>query len=738
MRLPLQRLAALASASGAALLLWASRALAADPLPRLGGPVVLDGAPDEAAWRAIPPLPMLVYEPVWGSPLEQHTTVRVAYDDEHLYLAAELQDDLPHDVRSGSLYRDRYSGDDTVGLIVDSFDDDRNALWFYTTPAGMRADSTVLDDMASGQSDTSWNGYWESAARRTASGWSAEIRIPFSTLGFQARGGHVTMGLSVYRWLARTGTRHVWPPVPPRWARAYAKPSKLADVTLSGVRSRRAIYFTPYVLAGARARGDGGELERVLEAGADLRTNLLPNLTLDATVNTDFAQVEADDARINLGRFPLFFPEKRQFFLDRADIFAFAWERDNRLFHSRRIGLREGQPLRIFGGTRLAGRVGSWDVGVLDLKTAAPGGGLGENVTVTRVRHRAPGGGSSFGGMLTSRLTAGAGHNVVAAADADVRVAGDEFLTLKAAWSAAEGAPPEGSASAVARAGVATEDTEIGARGLLQWQRRSSRGLSYELALAGLGAAYRSDLGFEERGDVAFGGARATYLWLAPRGLPVSELWGEARGHAYRRNADGRVDSSLLEVSLNAETPTGHYAALIATRATEDVAEPFDAAGAAITPGRYAQEQLSLVAIGSDALRWRPALTLAYGSFYGGSLLSARGDVIINPNPHFDLGLQLETNAIRLGDGQRATTALGRVRVQLALDIHASLLALGQYNEADGSATLSARARYNLREGTDAWLVYDERRHVGRAALATSEALDSRALLVKLNYTFLP
>jgi hypothetical protein len=717
----------------ALLLASVSRAHAQISLPRLTGPIVLDGAPDEAAWRSVAPYPVIVYEPAWGSPLEQHTLIHVAYDDDYLYVGAELHDDRPEDVRSGSLYRDRYSGDDTLGLVVDSFDDNRNALLFYTTPAGMRADATIIDDMASGESDTSWNGYWDARARRTPYGWSAEMRIPFFTLGFQSRARRVVMGLGVYRWMARTGSRYVWPPVPPNWARGYARPSKLADVSLSGVQYRRAVYVTPYTLAGVRLEDPEGTpptRARVIEAGADLRTNLLPNLTLDVTVNTDFAQVEADDARINLTRFPLFFPEKRQFFLDRADIFAFSWERDSRLFNSRRIGLRNGRAQRIYGGTRLAGRVGEWDLGLLDLKTAAPeGGGFGENLSALRVRRRLPQSGSSYGAMFMSRLTEGRGHNLIAAADADVAMVGDEFLTLKAALAASAGTPPE------AQAPYQRAEQRAGPRGLVRWQRRSALGLGYEVELAGLGAGYRNDLGFEERADVSFAGGRANYLWLRGKGSFFSELWAETRAHAYRRNADGRIDSSRLEASFTAETPEGHYISLLASRTTEDVADPFDIALLRVLPGQYSLEQASLTASGADSLRWRPSLTLSYGGFYGGTLLGTTAALVINPSAHFELGLDIELNDLHLPNTQHQVTSLARARLQLALNTHASLMTLAQHNTVDGTLSVSARARYNLREGTDAWMVYDERRTDG---LGSGNDGKSRALLLKLNHTFLP
>jgi hypothetical protein len=176
---------------------------------------------------------------------------------------------------------------------------------------------------------------------------------------------------------------------------------------------------------------------------------------------------------------------------------------------------------------------------------------------------------------------------------------------------------------------------------------------------------------------------------------------------------------------------------LLASRTTEDVADAFDVAQLRITPGRYEVHQASVTASGADSLRWRPSLTVTLGGLYGGRLLGATGALVINPNAHFELGLDAEINDIHLPNAQHQVTSLARARLQLALDTHASLMTLAQYNQADGTLSVSARARYNLREGSDAWLVYDERR-TEQSGLGSAPAGQSRALLLKLNHTFLP
>jgi hypothetical protein len=724
------------------LLAGAAPSGATEALPRLPEPITLDGRPDERAWQAVAPLPMVVFEPVWGAAARQRTELRVAHDGKYLYVGARLFDDEPGEVRVGSLYRDRYSGDDAVGIIVDGFNDDMNALWFYATPAGVRGDAAISDDLITAAADWSWNGHWEAAAVQSEHGWSAEMRIPFSTLGFQAYGGDAVMGLSVYRWLARVGERQVWPAVPPRWARAFAKPSKLADVSIHGVRSGRAVYLSPYLLGGYERRPTAlrTESRRVwLEPGLDSRLAVTSNLTLDLTANTDFAQVEADDQQINLGRFPLFFPEKRQFFLERADIFSFGWEGDSRLFHSRRIGLRAGEPIRVYGGGRLAGRAGAWDVGLLDMQSDEPGAdGPGENLGAIRVRRRLAGNGSSVGAMLTSRL-ARQGRNLVSAIDADVRVVGDEFLTGKLAWSASSGRLPDGQEMPEIPADDRQQVT-WGSRWLLRWQRRRYEGLSYELTSAFSGADYRSDLGFEGRSEVASLGSGIGYVWLLPEGAAFSKVWLRGDGSGYRRNQDGSLESGQVAATLGLQAPLGHELSLTSRHDYEDVARPFRVARLEVPVGRYRMTQTNLL-LSPAPSGWsvRPGAGLFVGGFYGGHVRGGSASLVFNPSGHLELGVEYLLNAIRLGMGRAANTQLARLRLQLALDTHASLAVLAQYNDADEVRTINARARYHLAEGTDIWLVYDE----GRFSELTMDAplpvqRSSRAALLKLTYTWAP
>ncbi|HEY4612554.1 MAG TPA: DUF5916 domain-containing protein, partial [Bacteroidota bacterium] len=387
-------------------------------LQRINGNITLDGLSDEPAWEAITPLPMTMYLPVFEGQTTERTEIRVAYNDEYIYVSGRLYDSDPSGIRINSLYRDRYNGDDAFAIYLDTFNDNENALWFFTTPSGIRGDLAVSGDDEV-PANESWNTFWDVATTVTAEGWFAEIRIPLSSLRFRELDGKVVMGLTVTRFISRKNERVTFPAIPPKFS--FRKPSVAQDVVLRGIHSSKPFYVTPYALAGVSrtALRDGQSVgysyirDPRNELGIDAKYSLTDNLTLDATINTDFAQVEVDDQQINLTRYSLFYPEKRQFFQERASLFSFDQGDGNLLFHSRRIGLTDnGEPVRILGGGRLVGKVGDWDMGVIDMHTAPDGASaLSENFGVLRLRRPVFNEYSYLGGMMTSRVDKNGTYN---------------------------------------------------------------------------------------------------------------------------------------------------------------------------------------------------------------------------------------------------------------------------------------------------------------------------------------
>ena len=243
-------------------------------IPRLTGEIELDGVVDESAWEAVPPFAMTMYAPHYLGQLTERTEIRIAHDDRFLYVSGRLYDSEPEQVRVGTFYRDQYSGDDLFGVIIDSYNDYETAVWFAVNPVGVRQDRTLSNDaeFTTGMPmNWDWNSHWDVATTRSDEGWFAEIRIPFSTLGFQAPGGEVTMGLIAYRILPRKNERHTFPALDPGWGRlGFAKPSRAQRVVL---RERAAgpprWYVTPYsrgrIPADARARANRPDATRLAE-----------------------------------------------------------------------------------------------------------------------------------------------------------------------------------------------------------------------------------------------------------------------------------------------------------------------------------------------------------------------------------------------------------------------------------------------------------------------------------------
>jgi len=707
-------------------------------LVRLTEPIVFDGNVDEAAWDAVPTLPLTVYQPTYGGEATERSEIRVAYDDDYLYLAGRLYDSATGGGNVKTLYRDRYSGDDIFGIVLDSYNDHETAVWFTINPAGVRSDRTISNDaeMSAGMPmNADWNTFWDAVTVQNHEGWFAEMRIPFSSLGFQDDNGNVEMGLSVYRLIASKNERHIFPDIPPNWGfLSFAKPSKITRVSLEGVHSRSPVYITPYVLGGLSREAEldtvrasyGYDSDATRELGLDLKYNLTDNLTIDLTANTDFAQVEVDDQQVNLTRFSLFFPEKRQFFQERAAIFDFTTGGFSRLFHSRKIGLTDGQPVPIIGGARLIGRVGSTDIGVLNLQTARSDGLLSENFGVLRLRKQVFNSNSTVGGMVTSRVEEDGRYNAAVGVDGLIRMFGDEYVTLK--WASTFDTDDGSGISPVDRS-----------RLIARWERRRQNGLSYAADFIRSGGNYAPEMGFQMRNDFTFLQGNLQHVWLMEEGSPFFSVTVGTSALAYTRNGDNSVETGAVEPKLHFEFKNNARLELTAINSYESVREVFELSDNTEIPiGDYWFHGGTMRFQASRAKTFRPTFTASTGTFYDGWNVALQAEPAWNLSSHFEFSAAYQFNFIRFPDRQEELNAhLARVRLDVALDTHLSLSAFLQYSSTDDVASVNARLRYHFREGSDLWVVYDEgmntlRDGVGSPRLPLSQ---NRALLVKYTYT---
>jgi hypothetical protein len=681
-------------------------------IPATTASFTIDGVVDEPAWDELEPFPMTMYSPAFGGELTEETEIRITHDDRYVYMSARMYDSEPDQIRTNTFYRDRYSGDDLVAVIFDSYNDHETALWFVTNPSGARTDRTISNDaeFSGGMPmNEDWNSYWDVSTSQDDRGWYAEFRIPFSTLGFQSPDGEVTMGLILYRFIARKNERQVYPVLDPEWGgMAFAKPSRAQRITLREVEQSTPVYVTPYALGGVTQTPElksppdvpaaGWEIDRdpTTEIGADLKYSPTSNLALDLTLNTDFAQVEADQQQINLTRFALFFPEKRQFFQERASTFDFRTGGfTDRLFHSRQIGLDDGDIVRIYGGVRAVGRLGGMDYGFLNMQTSAHGDLSSENMGVLRLRQQVLNPNSAVGGMLTTRIGSHGQNNLAYGLDSQLRLIGDEYLLVR--WAQ-------------------TFDEEVNAEsafesGLIQarWERRREGGLSYHGEYRRVGADYLPRLGFQLREDFWYWGGNVQYKSFRDASSPFLNFGAGLIAGNFYRNSDGSAESRLVTPQLLATLRDGTEFTLSLNSSFESVQDSFDISDVFIPPGEYWFHQAEL----RMQLPWgdifRGDYTVSAGSFYDGTRLGAALNPVWNASRYLELGAGYEVNRLDFSDRDQATTVhLGRLNVQVALNTHISASTFLQYNGSDDLTSMNLRFRYHFREGTDLWVVYNE------------------------------
>ena len=730
-------------------------------IQRIQGPITLDGLSNEPAWEMIEPLSLTVYQPVYKGTPTQKTEIRIAYDDTYVYVAGRMYDTDLKGIRGNSLYRDEYAGDDTFAIVLDTFNDNENMLWFSTTPTGVRFDWAVANDAQisgdfRGAINSSWNTFWDTAAKITDEGWFAEIRIPFSSLKFQDNGGKVVMGMSAYRFISRLNERHMYPDTPPNWSMGWAKASMAQDVVFDGVYSKKPIYITPYLSGGSSFINELNEPETAYlsttdftrEAGLDLKYNLTSNLTMDLTVNTDFAQVEADDQQVNLTRLSLFFPEKRQFFQERAGIFEFGTGRVDRLFYSRRIGLDEdGNPVRILGGGRVVGRIGSWDIGMLNMQTDKSSTLPSENFGVLRLRRQIINPFSYAGGMITSRLGQDGSYNLAFGLDAILRPFGDEYLTVRIA-STVDDAPVldddsilEGDQEAHGESNNLFEASLFRA----QWERRTTQGLFYRYTTKRYGPTFNPELGFITRENIWANGGSLGFGWFGDENDWYRQISPSLSGSTILRNEDGSLESARVGTEFNIESKRGTRVSIEADFSYEDLAEDIEFPEDTSVPiGSYRFVGVEAARRGPNGRLFGIDSQVFAGTFYDGW----RVDLGVGPewaiSKHVQLEAEYELNIVRFPDRDQEFEAhVLRFRSQLALNTKVSLSTFVQLSSASDLVTTNVRFRYNFKEGNDLWLVYNEGANLDRFNEYNRDRnrpivpkVDNRLLLLKYTYTF--
>jgi hypothetical protein len=698
------------------------------PATRATGAITLDGVLDEGAWSSAPTAKNFIQnDPREGEPATFDTEVRMLYDDAALYIGVFARDDEPGEIIVNELRKDFNTGNgDSFQVVIDTFKDERNGYQFATNPAGAKWDAQMANEGR--ESNSNWDGVWDVATRIGEDGWYAEIRIPFRTLKFSPS-SQQTWGVNFQRRLRRLNENSYWSPV--QRIHSLSRVSMAGTIEgLQGIQPGNNFRIKPYALASSsRVAGRGSDGD--FDAGFDVKYGVTSGLTWDFTVNTDFSQVEADEQQINLTRFSLFFPEKRDFFLENSGIFQFGVanggggggggrqnpSQDMILFFSRQIGLSgDGSAIPILGGTRLTGRAGGFGIGVLNIQQQREGDSPATNYTALRVRRDVLSQ-SDIGVMLLNKETNGPHFNRVVGADANFRF----FQNLDVNLAGAKTFSPEGN---VAEAGD-------------DWYSKSSFNYnSNRLAVRGgyqtIGERFNNEMGFVPRrgvnnGELHIGGRfrpnwRWTRSWLR-ESYPhwQVENFSRREGGLESRYMDWHWpvtfhNSSFIEIGVNPNVEVIRDSFPINSRRN-----------IRIGPGRYEFNEYFVLANTNASAPISFNTRYSIGDFYDGYRRGYAVGTTVRANEHFNVSGNVQFNDIELPQGAFTTTLITG-RVNYFLNTKVFLNALLQYNT--DARQWSSNVRFNVihRPLSDIFLVYNERRDS-----RTGDMID-RALVAKMTY----
>lgn len=702
-------------------------------ITRITDKIILDGIIDEPVWNTIKPLQLLMFVPNAGQESSEKSEVYLAYDDEYFYVAAKLFDNEPDKIQAPTKKRDdTNASNDFFGLQLDTFNDNENGMGFYTTPTGIRTDGAVSNDGASG--NFTWNTFWDVATSQDNTGWFAEFRIPLSSLRFHD-GEKVTMGLILARLIARKFEFDTFPALPAKWGfDGINKVSLAQKIIFENIKRRNPIYVTPYFLGGLSKSFSLnenkniyiGKSEHEIEGGLDVKVGLTSNLTLDLTLNTDFAQVEADDQQINLTRFSLYFPEKRLFFQEQSAIFDYNFGGQTRIFYSRKIGLHDGKSVRILGGARIVGKISEWDVGFINMQTEKSEKLPSENFGVLRLKKQILNPYSYIGSIFTTRLGTNGSSNFVYGLDSKLRVTEDDELLVN--WSQCfDNTAPD------------YLPVFNFSRFRLGWERRSVNGIGLLINIVRRGNDFNPRIGFEMLKNYGGVAAKVKYGWIPEEHSSLQSHYIYQDGYVLLRNSDNSLltSSSSLGWGFNGKSGSTGECAVFVNR--ESIRDTFTISNKVIVPpkeytffglkGNYQTPPGDLLS---------SLFTLETGYYYDGFRFSLKAEPSWFVTPNIYLSGGYEFNWINFSNrNQELTSHILRIKLLATLHIAFSVSAFIQYNSVNKTIISNVRLRYNPKEGTDIYLVYnsDFNTNRDRETLMLPFYIN-QTILFKCSYTF--
>ena len=700
---------------------------------RTDEPPRIDGHLDELLWRRIEPIEQFVQ--VWpadGSPATERTEVRIAYDEDHLYFAFQNFDANPEGIRAKNLERGgRNDRDDHVYIGLDTYRDGRNAYLFEMNALGTQDDATVTDEGLTIDS-FSWDAVFRSETVIDDAGWSMEVAIPFRQLRFP-EGDDLSFGLMLSRMINRKNERVMWPRIGLGRGSSFGA---LATVSaygvlngLKGIRRGRNLEIKPYAITDVQTDRQTNAAnpalltqgEFALDAGVDLKYGITSSLTLDATVNTDFAQVEADNVQLNLSRFSLFFPEKREFFLERSGLFEHGNARSTQTFFSRRIGLED----QILAGARLTGQAGPVSIGALNIATGPQladflGSRMVNNAVVRARADVLPR--ATVGAIGTSLLSEQRTNNALGV-DGQVRFG---VNSLAEVWATQVWDADPALTSAAGHALVQLQDDTYGA----------------QASLTSVGSTYAPALGFVRRQDMRRATGQLLYRPLVSVAvLPFVRRLAFQTDGTYIEGQDGEVQTTSLAAEARVDFNRRDELAVSVERQFERLDAAFPIRPDVTIPAAdYAFTQIGLAGETDSSRPVYAQARASAGGFYGGDRVDLGATLGWRQSQHLALEGSLTRSDVDLPDGDFSATT---VSLSVLGAINRSLFArsLVQYDNFSRDLQANIRVNWIHTPGSDLFFVFN----TAYALSGEDDPLDprrnarllDRAAVLKLTYLVL-
>lgn len=686
-----------------------------------GEEIDIDGHLEEGAWqRAVASGNFIQREPDLGRPASQRTEFKILYDDRHIYFGVWAYDDEPQRILASEMKRD--SGlrkGDQIKISIDTFHDKRNAFYFSTNPLGALKDANTTENGRVINYD--WNAVWRNKTSRDDKGWYVEIAVPLSQLRFKGGPGETLWGLNVCRVLLRRNEDSYWVPFPREWTPSgFSRMSGAGKILgINGLTPRRRMEFVPFVTP-ALSRNDLANTSKKSSGyGFDARLGVTGSLTADLTYKTDFAQVEADQEIVNLSRFSVFFPEKRQFFTESAGIFDFGRTGvgfsggdgggfgDNGagllpVFYSRRIGLNAGEQVPIVGGGKVTGRAGPYTIGLLNMQTddSTSSDGklrLGGNYGALRIKRNVLKQ-STLGAIFLNRNGGpGAAFNRTAGLDLGLTLGRNLAIASMVAKTFSPQPTSSNGVPAAGGNGVAAA-TDLG------WKNdKWNFGATY----LDIAKDFNAEMGFIRRTDVRNLKVDGSATWR-PRIKGVRSLQASANVDHFE-NHDGVMDSRGYDASFNWQRPDSSSIRFSMSRDFDRLSSAFTTFAGDIAPGGYWWNTYRLNYFGGNTGRKLGGfMSGEMGGYYNGRKQAIRTGLNYVPNGTLLFEANYSRNQIQLPGRPGAASNVFGTRLSYSFSPDLFVKAYAQMNDERKLASLNFLLWYIYRPGSDIYVVYNQ------------------------------